>query len=45
MSQSSTSSEVPEEIVCDQDEHNIIEFWHVNDINFANETPAPLAPL
>ena len=33
MSQSSTSSEVPEEIVCDQDSHFIIELSHVNDLD------------
>ena len=45
MSQSSTSSEVPEEIVCDQDSHFIIELSHVNDLYFANETPAQFVPL
>ena len=45
MSQSSTSSEVPEEKVCYQDSHFIIELSHVNDLYFANETPAQFVPL
>ena len=36
---------MPEEIVCDQDVDFIIEFSHVNDIYFANETPVPFVPL
>ena len=45
MSQLSTSSEVPEEIVFDQDSHFVIELSHVNDLYFANETPASFVPL
>ena len=45
LSKLSTSSEVPEEIVFDQDAHLVIELSHVNDLYFANETPAPFVPM
>ena len=36
---------MPEEIVFDQDSHFVIELSHVNDLYFANETPASFVPL